>query len=166
MGTGLNILLTALEPSTQNIFIDYTAYELYPISADQAMQLNYHELLQEGNTREILMQIHTLPWGTFSEIRPGFRLCKWQKSFETLDDEEQFDLIYMDAFAPEAQPEFWEAPFTEQLLKALKPGGIIVTYCAKGSFKRALKAAGFLVEALPGPPGKREMTRGKKIIIQ
>ena len=39
---------------------------------------------------------------------------------------------------------------------------VLVTYCAKGSVKRALKAVGFEVESLEGPPGKREMTRAKK----
>jgi len=39
---------------------------------------------------------------------------------------------------------------------------VLVSYCAKGSFKRALKAAGFILEPLPGPKGKREMTRALK----
>jgi tRNA U34 5-methylaminomethyl-2-thiouridine-forming methyltransferase MnmC len=37
-----------------------------------------------------------------------------------------------------------------------------VTYCAQGEFKRTLKKAGFQVEKLQGPPGKREMTRALK----
>jgi tRNA U34 5-methylaminomethyl-2-thiouridine-forming methyltransferase MnmC len=31
-----------------------------------------------------------------------------------------------------------------------------------GQFKRDLKSIGFNVEAIPGPPGKREMTRATK----
>jgi len=42
--------------------------------------------------------------------------------------------------------------------------GVLVTYCAKGSFKRALKSAGFTVEGIPGPIGKREMTRATLLI--
>jgi len=37
-----------------------------------------------------------------------------------------------------------------------------VTYSAKGSVRRAMQSVGFLVEKLPGPPGKREMLRGIK----
>jgi tRNA U34 5-methylaminomethyl-2-thiouridine-forming methyltransferase MnmC len=48
------------------------------------------------------------------------------------------------------------------MFNALKSGGVLVTYCAKGQFKRNLKAVGFKVEAIPGPPGKREMTRAFK----
>lgn len=44
----------------------------------------------------------------------------------------------------------------------LKKGGILVTYCAKGEFKRNLESCGFTVETLPGPPGKREMVRAVK----
>ncbi|MBP7436541.1 MAG: SAM-dependent methyltransferase, partial [Bacteroidia bacterium] len=46
----------------------------------------------------------------------------------------------------------------------LRPGGSMVTYCAQGAFKRALKAVGLQVIALPGPPGKREMIRAVKDI--
>jgi tRNA U34 5-methylaminomethyl-2-thiouridine-forming methyltransferase MnmC len=44
----------------------------------------------------------------------------------------------------------------------LNEGGIFVTYCAKGEVRRNLQAAGFVVERLQGPPGKREMLRGVK----
>jgi len=57
----------------------------------------------------------------------------------------------------------WEAPLLEKMYKALRPNGVLTTYCAKGVVKRTLKSVGFTIETLPGPPGKREMTRGKKI---
>ena len=46
---------------------------------------------------------------------------------------------------------------------ALKKGGVLVTYSAKGSVRRAMQTVGFEVERLPGPPGKREMLRARKI---
>lgn len=49
-----------------------------------------------------------------------------------------------------------------KMYQLLLDDGILVTYCAKGSFKRALKSVGFNVENLPGPPGKREITRAVK----
>ena len=45
---------------------------------------------------------------------------------------------------------------------ALKPNGVLTTYAAKGSVRRAMQAVGFKVERLPGPPGKREMLRATK----
>jgi tRNA U34 5-methylaminomethyl-2-thiouridine-forming methyltransferase MnmC len=45
---------------------------------------------------------------------------------------------------------------------ALKPGGKLVTYAARGVVKRSMIEVGFTVEKLPGPPGKREMFRASK----
>ena len=45
----------------------------------------------------------------------------------------------------------------------MNPGGILTTYCAKGNIRRMLQQAGFTVERIPGPPGKREMLRGKML---
>ena len=82
--------------------------------------------------------------------------------FQDIDYHNHFDLIYFDAFAPKAQPELWEHPIMEKMYAALKPGGVLVTYCAKGAVKRTMKSVGFVVKAMPGPPGKREMTHCTK----
>ena len=81
---------------------------------------------------------------------------------EELSFSQRFDLIYFDAFAPSAQPELWTTSIMQKMYNALNPGGVLVTYCAKGDFKRTLKAVEFVVERLPGPPGKREMTKAIK----
>ena len=49
-----------------------------------------------------------------------------------------------------------------RMYQALRPECILVTYCAQGEFKRRLKHAGFSVDRMQGPPGKREMTRAYK----
>ena len=48
------------------------------------------------------------------------------------------------------------------MFDALKTHGVLVTYAAKGSVRRAMQAVGFVVERLEGPPGKREMLRATK----
>jgi tRNA U34 5-methylaminomethyl-2-thiouridine-forming methyltransferase MnmC len=50
----------------------------------------------------------------------------------------------------------------DMLFQLLRPKGCIVTYCAQGEARRRMQAAGFQVERLAGPPGKREMLRGLK----
>jgi tRNA U34 5-methylaminomethyl-2-thiouridine-forming methyltransferase MnmC len=75
------------------------------------------------------------------------------------------DLIYFDAFGPRAQAEMWDMPVLTKMHALLKPGGIFVTYCAQGQMKRNLRSLGFQLESLPGPPGKREMTRATKELI-
>ena len=82
---------------------------------------------------------------------------------EKFDTYLKFDIIYFDAFSPEKQPELWSKDIFKKMHKLLKNGGILVTYCAKGAVKRTMKSAGFKIITLDGPPGKRQMTRGKKI---
>ncbi len=161
-GTGLNAFLTFLESRELDIEVYYTALEALPVPQKVYKGLDYPALLNAQEYEKAFLKMHDSPWNSRQTIDPFFFLEKKEISFEQIEDSSRFDIIYMDAFAPAAQPQFWENPFITQLFTALKPGGILTTYCAKGSFKRALKAAGFKVVAVPGPPGKREMTTAYK----
>jgi ADP-ribose pyrophosphatase YjhB (NUDIX family) len=70
-----------------------------------------------------------------------------------------YDVVFYDAFAPSHQPELWNHDLFRSLRESVRPGGILVTYCAKGVVRRNLMAAGWDVSSLPGPPGKKEMLR-------
>jgi tRNA U34 5-methylaminomethyl-2-thiouridine-forming methyltransferase MnmC len=76
--------------------------------------------------------------------------------------EEKFNVIYFDAFGPQVEPELWAMEVMQRCYELLEPGGIWVSYCAKGQVRRNLQEVGFKVERLPGPPGKREMLRAIK----
>ncbi len=158
-GTGLNSFVSLIEAKNNKLKVDYTAIEAYPITLEQAAQLNYDQVLK---TDEKLVNLHKLSWEESHQVNDNFSLKKRKMSFEDIEDIDLYDIIYFDAFAPNAQSEFWEAPFLQKMFNALKPNGILVTYCAKGSFKRALIAVGFDVQKIPGPPGKREMIRAYK----
>lgn len=106
--------------------------------------------------------LHSAPWNVKYAISDNFTLLKLHTFFETVEFKEEFDIIYFDAFAPNAQPHLWEEPLLKKMYNALLPEGILTTYCAKGEVKRTLKAVGFEIERLQGPPGKREMTRAVK----
>ena len=56
----------------------------------------------------------------------------------------------------------WEEKALTRAVEKLTPGGVWVSYCAKGSVRRTLQALDLIVERLPGPPGKREMLRAIK----
>lgn len=161
-GTGLNALMTRIEADRRQLEIEYTSVENFPVPISEALQLNYPETLQETGYRQDFESMHQVEWGIKSEIGANFTFTKLRQTFESLQFNASFDLIYFDAFAPSAQPELWEAEVLGIMYDALAENGIFVTYCAKGAVKRTLKALGFTVEALPGPPGKREMTRAKK----
>ena len=161
-GTGLNAYMTLLEADKKNLSIQYTGIEAFPISIQQASDLNYSTLLKTDHFQASFLEMHRTDWATLVQLTDQFQFTKHQIKFETIDFSDQFDIIYFDAFAPNAQPELWEADLLGKMYQALKKEGVLVTYCAKGVVKRTLKAVGFEIEALKGPPGKREMTRAIK----
>ncbi len=162
-GTGLNAILTFPFALAQKAFIQYDTVEKFPLTPEVVAQLHYEQLIGDAEAYKVFLQMHQAPWNEPVSLIPYFTL---QKIHETLEvfcpPNAYYDVIYFDAFAPEKQPELWDDAMFAKLFRAVRPGGVLVTYCAKGSFKRSLKAAGFNVETLPGPPGKREMTRGTK----
>lgn len=161
-GTGLNVLLTYQELAKRTIQVFYESVERFPISLTEAQNLNYPELIDGEHLRETFSYMHNCAWDEKIQLSPNFSLQKRLGDLEVLPFDSIFDLIYFDAFAPTVQPELWTEAIMKKMYGALRPGGILVTYCAKGEFKRSLKAVGFKVEPLPGPPGKREMTKAIK----
>ncbi|PPK85790.1 tRNA U34 5-methylaminomethyl-2-thiouridine-forming methyltransferase MnmC [Neolewinella xylanilytica] len=162
LGTGLNALLSWNHlRKFPTIRVDYTAFESFPISAEQAEQLNYPELLKIP--RDPFLALHRAEFGKVLSLGEQFCFTKYRQDFLAASPTPDFDLIYYDAFAPEQQPELWTVEAMAHCARWLKPGGTLVTYCAKGQFKRNLRAAGFQVEALPGPIGKREITRANLV---
>jgi tRNA U34 5-methylaminomethyl-2-thiouridine-forming methyltransferase MnmC len=159
-GTGLNALLTCQFAQQQQIYISYTACELYPILPEEATQLNFGEQLQMTDE---LQQLHSSEWGKSVELDKYFTLTKLQQSLLELTSNQQFHVIYFDAFAPNDQPELWTKEVFEKMYQTLAPNGVLVTYCSKGDVKRTLKSVGFRVERLKGFADKWHMLRGAKL---
>ena len=135
--------------------------EAYPLLDAEIAELNYGKIL--GKEMEVhFNKIHQVAWEQKHSLTDNFSVLKQNRKFETIDFKNQFDVIYFDAFAPESQPELWTEALLQKMYDALKPAGVLTTYCAKGVVKITLKKVGFEIEALPGPPGKREMTRAVK----
>jgi len=161
-GTGLNAFLTLQESNDSTI--NYTSLEAFPLKKEIVNQLNYKsELKLNAVGIEQFEKLHHVEWGSYQEISAKFNLNKVKVELAHYQTSEKFDIIYFDAFGPRVQPEMWEKSIFEKMQSLLSDGGILVTYCAKGSVKRTLKELGFEVEPLPGPPGKREMTRARKL---
>lgn len=163
-GTGLNAWLTAIYAAKNKLSINYTALEKYPLVPEEWRLLNYTEHASHKQSG-LFQHIHQVPWETKTEISEHFALQKIKADFADFNFEETqnaFHLIYFDAFAPSTQPDLWTTEMFLKMYNSLKQNGLLVTYCAQGQVKRNMKAAGFKVEALPGPPGKREMTRAIK----
>ncbi|WP_026776802.1 tRNA (5-methylaminomethyl-2-thiouridine)(34)-methyltransferase MnmD [Polaribacter sp. Hel_I_88] len=161
-GTGLNAFITFLEADKKNIKIDYVGVEAYPVAANEVEKLNYVDELKAENNQAVFNKMHAISWNEKHTISDDFLLTKRKQFFADIDDENAFDLIYFDAFGATNQPELWTEQIFQKMFVALKVGGILTTYAAKGSVRRAMQAVGFTVERLAGPPGKREMLRAIK----
>lgn len=158
-GTGLNCLLTAIQARDKNYQIQYHTLEAFPLQPNEIASLNHGTVLNE---QHLFMAIHQAGWETPQLILPGFQLIKYHTSLLSFELSSGIDCIYYDAFAPSAQPELWTTRIFEKLYSFLAPGGVLVTYCSKSVVRHSMKAAGFLVTKIPGPPGKREMVRAFK----
>ncbi len=161
-GTGLNSFITFLESERKNQKINYTGVEAFPVSLEEVGAMNYVGQLKAEPHSDIFNQMHSCSWDAPNVISGNFTLTKRKMLFEQISDVEKFDLIYFDAFGFRVQPELWSTEIFQNMYNALKPGGILVTYAARGAVKRSMIAVGFTVEKLDGPPGKREMFRAAK----
>lgn len=159
-GTGLNAWLTLQRAQELNVNITYTSVETFPLPSSVWPSLNYASGSQFEND---FLKLHKAAWNKAEVITPFFTLHKTEKSLQDFDAAGmQFDIVYFDAFAPNKQPELWEASILGGVAEMLSSDGVFVTYCAKGQLKRDLKSFGLEVESLAGPPGKREMVRASR----
>lgn len=163
-GSGLNAILSYYYAQKKNIQINYTTIEAFPIDIETSKILNYNQFIKEPNFDKDFNQIHLAAWNKEIKISKYFSINKIENKIENLAIEnlKKVDIIFYDAFAPSAQANLWEKEVLTKMFNLLKPEGFLITYCAKGVFKRTLKEIGFRIEALPGPIGKREITRAWK----
>jgi tRNA U34 5-methylaminomethyl-2-thiouridine-forming methyltransferase MnmC len=157
-GTGLNALLTLLETEKRNITVEYHSLELYPLETSISQNLQFPEL----NSPLLLEKLHHSVWETPTRITPQFTLQKTKADLLNYTFDRAYDLVYFDAFSPATQPHLWTQKIFDKIYRALNNEAILTTYCAKGEVRRSLQRAGFAVEQIPGPPGKREMLRATK----
>jgi tRNA U34 5-methylaminomethyl-2-thiouridine-forming methyltransferase MnmC len=165
-GSGLNALLSCLEVSKHDTCkTTYVGIESNPLTISENSSIDYSKQINDSNYNEYYFKITHAEWDKIENISSKFNLRKCHSKIEDyLLPQNEFDLIYYDAFGPRAQSEMWELERFNSMYKTLKPNGLLVTYCAQGQFKRNLKKIGFHVESRTGPPGKREMTVARKIL--
>ncbi|MCG9880763.1 MAG: tRNA (5-methylaminomethyl-2-thiouridine)(34)-methyltransferase MnmD [Bacteroidia bacterium] len=160
-GTGLNAMLSLLEAREHKLAINYHSYETLPLSYSLVQALEYQQYWSEQNEQDF-KKMHECEWDKSVKITNNFELLKINKSILNTAPESHYHLIYFDAFAPNKQAELWSEEVFKSMFNSLYPGGILVTYTAKGEVRRTLKSVGFEVERIDGPPGKRHMLRARK----
>lgn len=167
-GTGLNFFVTADEALRCGGVLDYTALErdLLPGAILEMLgyraHLNHPELFD--NYLQFRESLAPTP-GHYQTVLGGgvtLNLVIGDATKQAFDAS-SFDVIYQDAFSPDANPELWSEAFLGQLAHSLKPAGVLTTYSVKGDIRRRLIQFGLTVSKRPGPPsGKREMLMAEK----
>lgn len=160
-GTGLNAFLTAIKASETKRKTLYYTLEKYPVSKNEIDGLKYGEFFNCKNS-SLYNQIHEAEWNKEIRISQYFTIHKFKDDLITFqfDKVSEIGLIYFDAFAPDKQPKLWTFEIFKRIYDACNQQAVFVTYSAKGEVRRQLSKAGFVMERLPGPPGKRQMLRG------
>ncbi|HRZ42301.1 MAG TPA: tRNA (5-methylaminomethyl-2-thiouridine)(34)-methyltransferase MnmD [Bacteroidales bacterium] len=167
-GTGLNALLAFAFAEANHLQLSYTGLEPNPPAAEILDKLNYRDLSIFPAIPLWWQRIHCLaPWDTTTAMGDLWSLTKCTSDLEDFGAPEgSFNLVFFDAFAPQVQPALWTAAMFQKIAGMLETGGILVTYSSKGEVRRNLKTAGFVVEKIPGPAGKREMVRAIRLPLQ
>ena len=162
-GTGLNFLAAWelwAERALPGAVLRYVSFELFPLESDQM--------------RQALSVWPGLGWR--AEALTGARLgagpvdlpCACLEVIEgdarqsVPDWQERADAWFLDGFAPARNPELWEPDLLKAVFEHTDPGGTFATYSAAGAVRRALIAAGFVVERRGGFGSKREMLSGMR----
>ncbi|MBC8034414.1 MAG: tRNA (5-methylaminomethyl-2-thiouridine)(34)-methyltransferase MnmD [Chitinophagaceae bacterium] len=163
LGTGLNALLTFIATAGFPVKVYYETVETNPVEDAMVTTINYTEILGRPDLQHLFLQIHQLPWNSPQHLADNFYFYKRNADVADLIFTTTYNLVYFDAFAPDVQPELWTTEVFKKLYDALEQGGLMLTYCSKVTVRKAMEAAGFLVEKVPGPWGKREILRAVKI---
>ena len=161
MGTGLNVYLSYVFSINHKISCEYFSIEKYPLSLKEIRSLNMKVSLPAREHHHFFDQLHQLEWNQMLS-QSDFYFTKIKEDFLNMALVQSFDVLFYDAFGYNAQSEMWQEKALQKCYDLLNPGGIWVSYCAKGAVRRSLEKIGFVLERLEGPPGKREMLRAVK----
>ena len=158
-GTGLNYLLSIDYAIKNNIAIEYTGIEAFPLPLDYIQQTNYQNFLATANLTSIFQQQYLAAFETEQHISANQSLKIEELNLADFSTDQKYDIIYFDAFAASKQPEMWTTEMIQHVCQFLKDKGIFVTYSVTGNLKRCLRDLGFTIERPIGALGKREMMR-------
>ncbi|MDB4926170.1 tRNA (5-methylaminomethyl-2-thiouridine)(34)-methyltransferase MnmD [Mucilaginibacter sp.] len=158
-GTGLNFLLSADFCTEQNIHLDYTGIEAYPLNKDMIDKTGYDQYVNAALWDDFINS-YSVSLLAPVQLNPNCQLQIANCQLLNFQSDKKFDVVYFDAFAAVHQPEMWNEEAISHTIKFLKPGGVFVTYAITGNLKRMLKGLGLQkIQKIPGAAGKREMLR-------
>lgn len=161
-GTGLNALAAwkAWDEAGCDGPLRFTSFEAFPLRPDDlAESLAKWPILAERSAALVTA------WASGSR-----RIALKRLDLEVIEGDAnatlprwdgKADAWFLDGFSPARNPELWNTALMSEVARHTAPGGSFATYTASGGVRRALAAAGFAVERVPGHGRKRHMTRGR-----
>lgn len=159
-GTGLNLLASLIAADGHVGPIHYTSFEAYPLTAAEIARALDH--FPEARAVADGFLDH------WAAGRRDFALGPVQVQVVIGDARDTLaawgakaDAWFLDGFSPAKNPELWSEAMMDQVARHTAAGGTFATYTAAGHVRRALAAAGFVVERRAGHGRKRHMTVGR-----
>lgn len=161
-GTGLNFILSFSHCEENFVRLNYTGIEAFPLTREVLDETGYKAYVPAAIWDKFINKYDD----AINSAQTLSSHCDLKIAHTKLDEfktDQRFDIVYYDAFSVQHQPEMWTDEIINQVCNLIKPGGVFVSYAITGKLKRAVKACGFIIEKLPGAPGKREMLRATKL---
>ncbi len=161
-GTGLNLLaLVLLGPPP--LLYQSVEWDPLPAAPMKSLAVRWPELAEPA--RELLEVYDPHPGWNRWAWRWG-DICLFQGDARELPSLattfQPADAWFLDGFAPDRNPELWDAELLQWVGRMTKPGGSAATYSAAGVVKRGLRDAGFFVQRTAGWGKKRHMVRASR----
>ncbi len=168
-GTGLNFLATATDfqqQPTHHGELWYYAIERSPLSPSD-LQRALQAFPEFGSLTNELLQRYPLRFKGWHHLR--FRRVHLILIFDDIvnalaqlrNSNVRVDTWYLDAFAPNVNPDMWTNSVLLSIGKLSQSGATASTYSVAGAIRRGLEVAGFDVQKRAGFGRKREMTVAK-----
>lgn len=161
-GTGLNALLTLDYALENQMNLVFESMEAFPLKKEQFLGTGYERFVSNAVWEAVTNGYEKLLAGQQVQVGPGVGLSVFVGKLLDYSTDENFDVIYFDAFAGIHQPEMWTKESLEMATRYLVSGGVFTTYAITGQLKRIMQELGFDIDKQPGAPGKREMLRALK----
>ena len=160
-GTGLNFILSFAHCEENNIKLNYTGIEAFPLTKEVMEQTGYDEYIPEKVWQDFISKYDDALVRK-QKLSSQCELAIANTALANFKSPAKFDVIYFDAFSVQHQPEMWTDEMIAHTCSFLQADGVFVSYSITGNLKRAVKSCGLKVEKLPGAAGKREMLRAVK----
>jgi tRNA U34 5-methylaminomethyl-2-thiouridine-forming methyltransferase MnmC len=152
--------------------IIYNSVELHPLAPNRMASILEGFRSMVGPHIDMLVKEYRV----LDPSSPGWHTAQFKGAFGTLTLrlfigealemvdalEAPCDAWFLDGHGPQKNPAMWRPELLTAIGKKTVTGGRCATYTVAGAVRRALGAAGFIVEKVPGYGGKRLVLRGVK----